>query len=131
MAVLAAWAAGVMLLAPSLRWFFRRRINKVIAQINTRLAVDLPSFKLTRRQVLIDRLFHDAKVQAAVALRAHGDRGGGDAGGVPRRGAHHRGQVARTAPFGGVEMALRRAIAGSPQIYWMRRPAVTFGLQAA
>ena len=80
MAVLAAWAAGVMLLAPSLRWFFRRRINKVIAQINTRLAVDLPSFKLTRRQVLIDRLFHDAKVQAAVALRAHGDRGGGDQG---------------------------------------------------
>ncbi len=70
MAVLAAWAAGVMLLAPSLRWFFRRRINKVIAQINTRLAVDLPSFKLTRRQVLIDRLFHDAKVQAAASAHA-------------------------------------------------------------
>ncbi|MEY4751901.1 MAG: hypothetical protein RIQ60_4115 [Pseudomonadota bacterium] len=70
MALLAAWAAGVMLLAPSLRWFFRRRINRVIAHINTRLAVELPSFKLTRRQVLIDRLFHDARVQAAASAHA-------------------------------------------------------------
>jgi glycerol-3-phosphate O-acyltransferase len=70
MALLAAWAAGVMLLAPSLRWFFRRRINRVIAHINTRLAVELPSFKLTRRQVLIDRLFHDARVQAAATAHA-------------------------------------------------------------
>ncbi|MFM2120109.1 MAG: hypothetical protein RL722_1577 [Pseudomonadota bacterium] len=70
MALLAGWAVGVMLLAPSLRWFFRRRINAVIAQINTRLAIDLPSFKLTTRQVLIDRLFHDAKVQAAASSHA-------------------------------------------------------------
>ena len=49
-AALAAWAVAVMLLAPGLRWFFRRRINRVIQKISTRLAVDLPSFKLTRRQ---------------------------------------------------------------------------------
>jgi glycerol-3-phosphate O-acyltransferase len=70
LAGLAGWAALVLLLAPGMRWFFRRRINTVIRQIGDRLHVDLPSFKLTRRQVLIDRVFHDPKVQAAAALRA-------------------------------------------------------------
>jgi glycerol-3-phosphate O-acyltransferase len=59
-----------MLLVPGMRWFFRRRIKMVIRQIGGRLAVELPSFKLTRRQVLIDRLFHDHKVQAAAAAHA-------------------------------------------------------------
>ena len=56
LAGLAAWAALVMLLVPGMRWFFRRRIKLVIRQIGGKLAVELPSFKLTRRQVLIDRL---------------------------------------------------------------------------
>ena len=67
----AGWAMLVLLLAPGMRWYFRRRINTVIRQIGTRLDVELPSFKLTRRQVLIDRLFHDPKVQAAAAARAN------------------------------------------------------------
>ena len=70
LAGLAGWAALVLLLAPGMRWFFRRRINTVIRQIGGRLHVELPSFKLTRRQVLIDRVFHDPKVQAAAAARA-------------------------------------------------------------
>ena len=64
--LLALWAALVLLLAPGMRWFFRRRVNMVINEINTRVNIALPSFKITRRQVLIDRLFHDARVQAAV-----------------------------------------------------------------
>ncbi len=64
-ALLAAWAVGVLLLAPGMRWFFRRRINTVIEELNTRLKIELPSFKLTRREVLIDRLFHDPRIQAA------------------------------------------------------------------
>jgi glycerol-3-phosphate O-acyltransferase len=71
LAGLAAWAALVMLLVPGMRWFFRRRIKLVIRQIGGKLAVELPSFKLTRRQVLIDRLFHDARVQAAAAEHAN------------------------------------------------------------
>jgi glycerol-3-phosphate O-acyltransferase len=71
MAVLAIWALLVLLLAPGMRWFFRRRINRMIGQINSRLSIELPSFKLTRRQVLIDRLFHDPKVQAAAASHAN------------------------------------------------------------
>jgi len=67
---LAAWAAGVLLLAPGMRWFFRRRINAVIQELNTRLRIELPSFKLTRREVLIDRLFHDPAIQLAVEAHA-------------------------------------------------------------
>jgi glycerol-3-phosphate O-acyltransferase len=70
LALLAAWAAGVLLLAPGMRWFFRRRINAVIGELNTRLRIELPSFKLTRREVLVDRLFHDPRIQAAAAAQA-------------------------------------------------------------
>ncbi len=41
---------------PSARWYMRRRANRVIHEVNERLALRLPSFKLTRREVLIDRL---------------------------------------------------------------------------
>ena len=84
---LAAWAAGVLLLAPGMRWFFRRRINAVIQELNTRLRIELPSFKLTRREVLIDRLFHDPAIQLAVEAHAREsgepllDDGEGDEGG--------------------------------------------------
>jgi len=64
--LLAGWAALERLLVPGARWYLRRRVNRVIREINTRLNVELPQFKLTRRQVLIDRLFHDPKVQAAI-----------------------------------------------------------------
>ena len=67
---LSVWTLLVLLLAPGMRWFFRRRINAVIRQVGASLQVELPSFKLTRRQVLIDRLFHDEKVQAAAAHQA-------------------------------------------------------------
>ncbi len=71
---LSSWALLVLLAAPGMRWFFRRRINAVIRQVGASLQVELPSFKLTRRQVLIDRLFHDDRVQAAAAqqVRAGG-----------------------------------------------------------
>ena len=67
LAGLAGWAALVLVLVPGLRWLLRRRLNRVIAQVSGRLNIELPSFKLTRRQVLIDRLFHDPVVQAAAA----------------------------------------------------------------
>lgn len=63
---LALWAALDRLLLPGMRWYFRRKMDRVIQDINTRLNIELPPFKLTRRQVLIDRLFHDPKVQEVV-----------------------------------------------------------------
>ena len=62
---LAVLAAVDRLLLPGLRWVMRRRMNRVIHEISVRLNIDIPQFKLTRRQVLIDRLFHDARVQTA------------------------------------------------------------------
>ena len=67
-AALALWAFVEHFLTPGLRWFFRRRVNEVIQEINTRLKIEIPSFKLTRREVVIDRLFHDPAVQRAAQL---------------------------------------------------------------
>ncbi len=49
-------------LIPSTRWFLRRRINAVIKEIGTRLDIEIRSFQLTKRQVLIDRLSYDPQV---------------------------------------------------------------------
>jgi len=53
-------------LLPSARWFFRRRANRVIEEVNTRLALRIPSFKLTRRTILIDRLSYDPRIVTLV-----------------------------------------------------------------
>jgi glycerol-3-phosphate O-acyltransferase len=60
---LAAVAALDRFLLPSVRWFFRRRVNRVLEELNTRLRIRIQPFKLTKRQVLIDRLQYDPKVQ--------------------------------------------------------------------
>jgi glycerol-3-phosphate O-acyltransferase len=62
---LALWAFLDHLLLPSVRWYFRRRVNIVINQINKRLDVRLPAFELTKRRVIIDRLIYDAEVLEA------------------------------------------------------------------
>jgi glycerol-3-phosphate O-acyltransferase len=67
LAALALWALLERLLVPGVRWYFRRKVNRVIREINTRLNIELPQFKLTRRRALVDRLFHDPKVQDAIA----------------------------------------------------------------
>ncbi|HEY6320483.1 MAG TPA: 1-acyl-sn-glycerol-3-phosphate acyltransferase [Thermoanaerobaculia bacterium] len=66
--LLAAWAALDRLLVPSVRWYLRRRVNRVIDELNTRLEISIRPFQRTRRQVLIDRLLYDPLiVQAAEA----------------------------------------------------------------
>jgi len=59
------------LLLPSLRWFFRRKINKLIHQLNESLDIELPPFKLTQRQSLIDNLICDHHVLDAAKEWAH------------------------------------------------------------
>lgn len=70
MAVFAAWAVLDRLLIPSMRWALRRRANKAIEELNTRLDLRIRPFKLTRRQVLIDRLLYDPDVLEAVEAYA-------------------------------------------------------------
>ena len=65
--VFALWALLDRLLVPGVRWYLRRKVNRALREIGTRLNVELPQFTLTRRQALIDRLFHDARVQDAIA----------------------------------------------------------------
>jgi|TARA_B100001079_G_C16370893_1_gene497393 glycerol-3-phosphate O-acyltransferase len=50
------------LLIPSFRWFFRKKLNKAINELNQRLNIKLRPFQLTKRQVLLDRLVHDSQV---------------------------------------------------------------------
>lgn len=51
---------------PTVRWFFRRRVNRAIDRLNARLQVSIQPFKLTQRKVLIERLVYDPEVMAAV-----------------------------------------------------------------
>ncbi len=64
-AVSSLWVLQHFLL-PSVRWFFRRRANHLIDDINNKLALRLPQFKLTKREVLIDRLVYHERVIAIV-----------------------------------------------------------------
>ncbi len=70
LALLAAVALVDRLLLPGTRWFLRRRVNRVIDELNARLSLRLPPFKLTRREVLIDRLCFDPQVLEAAEAHA-------------------------------------------------------------
>lgn len=63
--LLALWAILDRLFMPSVRWFVRRSTNRIIDELNTRLQIGIQPFQRTKRQVLIDRLMYDPKVQAA------------------------------------------------------------------
>ena len=63
---LALWAVLYLLLIPGGRWFVRRRVNRMIDELNTRLQLQIPAFQQTKRQVLIDRLTCDPEVMEAV-----------------------------------------------------------------
>ncbi|MBK8008394.1 MAG: 1-acyl-sn-glycerol-3-phosphate acyltransferase [Rhizobiales bacterium] len=54
------------MLIPSVRWALRRRANKAIDELNDRLRLQIKPFKLTTRQVLMDRLVYDPEVLHAV-----------------------------------------------------------------
>jgi glycerol-3-phosphate O-acyltransferase len=64
--VIAAVAILDRILIPSTRWFLRRRINRVLDEIGTRLDIEIRPFQLTKRQVLIDRLAYDPEVITAI-----------------------------------------------------------------
>ncbi|MFN4172478.1 MAG: 1-acyl-sn-glycerol-3-phosphate acyltransferase [Pseudorhodobacter sp.] len=68
--LLAAFGALDRVLVPSLRWFLRRRMERVVAKVNTRLQRPIEPFKIMRRQDRIVRLVFDPKVMQAVADRA-------------------------------------------------------------
>jgi glycerol-3-phosphate O-acyltransferase len=62
--------AASHLLFPSVRWFFRRRMERAVAQLNERLQRPIEPFKLAQRHDLIQRLIYQPDVTKAVAERA-------------------------------------------------------------
>lgn len=68
--VFAAVTFASHFLFPSVRWFFRRRMERVVAQLNERLERPLEPFKLARRYDMIQRLIYDPEVSQAVADHA-------------------------------------------------------------
>jgi glycerol-3-phosphate O-acyltransferase len=80
---LALWSLLDRLLIPSLRWLLRRRLDRAIDELNTRLKLRIQPLKLARRQALIDQLIFDPEV-----LKAIGDFS--TLNGVPRQVAQGR-----------------------------------------
>ncbi|MFN0183741.1 MAG: 1-acyl-sn-glycerol-3-phosphate acyltransferase, partial [Aquabacterium sp.] len=80
---LAAWALLDRLLVPSVRWFLRNRADRVLDEVSSRLKIQIRPFQQVRRQVLIDRLVFDDKVQQAL-------RDAADTQGIPREVAMQR-----------------------------------------
>jgi len=53
-------------LFPSVRWFFRRRMERAVGELNKRLARPIEPFKLARRYDMIQRLIYDPEVTRAI-----------------------------------------------------------------
>lgn len=62
----AAVTAASHLLFPSVRWFFRRRLERAVKQLNTRLKRPIEPFKLARRYDMIQRLIYDPEVTKGI-----------------------------------------------------------------
>jgi glycerol-3-phosphate O-acyltransferase len=67
------FAAGTALdrvLKPAVRWFFRRRIERVVDRVNTRLDRKLQPFRFAARKDMVSRLAYDRQVLEAVTEHA-------------------------------------------------------------
>ena len=62
----AAVTASTHLLFPSVRWYFRRRAERLVGELNKRLERPIQPFKLLRRQDMIQRVIYDPEVIRAV-----------------------------------------------------------------
>ncbi len=61
-------------LLPSVRWFFRKRMERAVERLNQRLERPIEPFKLLRRHDMIQRLIYDPQVIEAVAEHARQER---------------------------------------------------------
>lgn len=57
-------------LFPSVRWFFRRRLERAVARLNKRLQRPIQPFKLAGRHDMIQRLIYDPQVSKAAQQHA-------------------------------------------------------------
>jgi glycerol-3-phosphate O-acyltransferase len=75
LAVLALVALIDRLFGPALAWWLRRRANRAIDELNQRLSLKIPPFKIARRRRLVEQLLFDPEVLKAVEdeARAQGE----------------------------------------------------------
>lgn len=66
----ALFAALDKVMIPSVRWFFRRRLEKAVSRLNENLERPIQPFKLARRFDMIQRLIYDPKVSQAISDHA-------------------------------------------------------------
>ncbi|WP_299968318.1 1-acyl-sn-glycerol-3-phosphate acyltransferase [uncultured Roseobacter sp.] len=57
-------------LFPSVRWFFRRRLERAVTRLNQRLTRPIEPFKLARRYDMIQRLIYDPDVTREIVAYA-------------------------------------------------------------
>ena len=57
-------------LFPSVRWFFRKRLERAVARLNERLERPIEPFKLARRYDMVQRLSYDPEVAKAIVEHA-------------------------------------------------------------
>ncbi len=69
----ASYAVIMSVLFPSVRWFFRRRLNKAVDKLNTNLQIKVRPLQQTKRQVLIDQLMFDQEIIALIEAQAQQD----------------------------------------------------------
>ena len=68
--VFAAVTFASHFLFPSVRWFFRRRLERAVKRLNERLERPIQPFKLLRRQDMIQRLVYDPEITRAIVEHA-------------------------------------------------------------
>lgn len=81
----AAVTALTHVIGPSVRWFFRKRAERVVSRLNEKLSRPIEPFKLARRYDMIQRLSYDPKVMEAISDYASSE-------GVPEQVAFEKAQ---------------------------------------
>lgn len=61
-------------LFPSVRWFFRRRLERAVTRLNERLTRPIEPFKLSRRYDMIQRLIYDPEVTREIVNHAQSNK---------------------------------------------------------
>jgi len=79
----ALWAVIDRVLLPGVRYVLRRRFNRSIEELNTKLKLRIQPFKLAKRQAMIDQLIFDPEVLRAIEDYAAANK-------VPREAAQAR-----------------------------------------
>lgn len=53
-------------LMPSVKWYFRRKVQTMLKEVRNKLEIPIKPFQLTKKRVLVDRLVFDDKVVQAL-----------------------------------------------------------------